>query len=291
MSESTSAIGSLFDAQRTIIDQAIETQEEINRQGLDLTRRAVKPLVDVAPAGRNATDRVDDAFDRLDETQSDVLGQIQRAAERPVDTSEDATEWGIDFVDRQVGRLQSAGETVEEVTGEVAESAEETVEETAEAAAETAEGVAEDADDAAQEAVETSEDVARVVDDLRTEFDAASDEYDVFEDVDERAAEGLAATGIETLSELATARPETVADATSTTQANAEEWIDAAAAHEGDAVSDLEGVGETYSDRLAATGIRTQDQLARTSAHEVAEIAEVSEDRAVDWVNRAQEQA
>lgn len=300
MSESSTTIGSLFDAQRTIIDRTIETQQTINSQGLDLTRRAVRPVVGAAVgSGSNAEEQVDDAFETLDETQATMLEDVQYVAERPVDTSQSAAEWGIGLLDRQVGRIQPAGETAEQVTGEVADSAEETAEAVADSAEETAEGVAEatevavaETTDATREAVETSEAVTEdAVDDLQVRIDEASDEFAALEDVDETAVEGLAATGIETLSDLATAHSEAVADASDVTEDAAEEWIDAAVAYEGDAVSDLEGVGETYSHRLAAAGIRTQDQLARTSAHEVAEVAEVAEDRAVEWVQRAQDEA
>jgi polyhydroxyalkanoate synthase len=56
-------------------------------------------------------------------------------------------------------------------------------------------------------------------------------------------------------------------------------------------LADLEGIGATYADRLAAAGVRTQGDLARTSAEEVAETADVSEERAGEWVQQAQDRA
>ena len=52
-----------------------------------------------------------------------------------------------------------------------------------------------------------------------------------------------------------------------------------------------EGIGQTYSDRLAAANVRTASQLSRTSIEDVSEIAQVNEGRASDWINQAQEEA
>jgi len=299
MSES-STLSSLFETPRTIIDQTIETNETINRQGLDLTRQAVKPLVSVAPgAGRDAEDQVDDAFDRLDDAQSDLLGEVQSVADRTVDSTEDAAQWSVDVLDRQVGRMQEAGESAADAAEDAVDAAENTVEDAAESAEDTAEDVADateeatdEAADAVQDAAESANDAAEeAIDDLQTEFDEATDEVDAFDSVDRSATEGLVADDIETVSDLATAQVDAVADAASTTQNRAEEWIDAAVDYEGESLADLEGIGETYSDRLAAAGVRTVDQLARTSAAEVADVAEVDEDRAAEWVQQAQDAA
>lgn len=296
MSESSTAIGRLFDTQRTIIDRTFETQETINRQGLDLTRNAVKPVVEATVGGDgDAEAQVDDAFERLDETQADLLEEFQFVAEQPVDTSERAAQWSADFVESQVERLQEAEETAEDVAEDVAESTEElaeSAEETTEDAAEAAQDTVEETANAAEQATDSVADVADdVVDELQDDFEEAAEEFDELGEVDETAAEGLAADGIESLSDLASAQVETVADAGYTTQDQAEEWIEAAVDYEGVALADLEGIGETYSDRLNAAGIRTVDQLARTSAAEVAEVTEVDEDRAAEWVQQAQDEA
>lgn len=284
MSDS-STIGSLFDAQRTIIGQTFETQETINRQGLDLTRRAVGPLFG---ATMGTEEDVDETFARLDDTQAQMLEEAQHVAEQPVDASEELARWSVDFFDTQVGRFQSAGESAGDVAGEVAESAESTAEEAAETTEETAEEAADTAEDVADSTTDVAEDV---VEDLQAEVEAATDEFDALEAVDETAVQGLAGEDIETLTDLASAQVEAVADAASTTQAEAEEWIEAAVEYEDVALADLEGIGETYSDRLAASGIRTIDQLARTSAAEVADVAGVDEDRAGEWIQQAQAEA
>ena len=296
MSESSTAIGTVFDAQRTIIDQTFETQKAINRQGLDLTRSAVKPVFGATGrSGGDAEAQVDDAFSRVDETQADLLAEAQHLAEQPVDGSERIAQWSVDFFESQVDRLQEAGETAEDVAEDVAESTEElaeSAEETAEEAADAAQDAAEETAQAAQEATDSVADVADdVVEDLQDDLEGAAEEFDALDDVDETAAEGLAADGIASLSDLASAQVEAVADAAYTTGNQAEEWIEAAVEHEGVALADLEGIGETYSDRLNAAGIRTVDQLARTSAAEVADVAGVDEDRAAEWIQQAQDAA
>jgi transcription termination factor NusA len=282
MSESNSStFGSLFRTPRIIIDQTIETQEMINRQSLDLTRQAVKPLVGADAA---TEEQVDDVFDKLDDTQADLLGQVQSVADRTVDSTEEATEWGVDMLDRQVGHMQRVGDEAEEMTEEALDSAGDA----AESAADTAEDAAESAQEVAASATDVAEDA---VDDLQDELDEATGEFDEFDEIDGTAAEGLVQDGIETLDDLASASTAEVADAAYTTEDTAEEWIEAAVLYEDVALADLEGIGETYSERLHAAGIRTVDQLARTSAEEVADIAGVDEDRAADWILQAQEAA
>lgn len=277
MSESSSAIDTLFQTPRTLVDRTIETQESINRQGLDLTRSAVKPIVGVVPGDRDAEEQVDDAFDSVDEQQSQFLEGVQSVADRTIDTSEDAAEWGYDLIDQQVGRLQRAGESAEETAEEALDSAEARTKETLGSAEETAEDALDSAGD--------------VVDEFQTELDEAADEFDSFDALDDTAIEGLVEDGVETISDLADAQAEAVADATEASTDQAEAWIDAAVDREGVSLADLEGIGETYADRLASDGIRTVDQLARTSAAEVAASAEVGEERAAEWIQQAQDEA
>lgn len=50
----------------------------------------------------------------------------------------------------------------------------------------------------------------------------------------------------------------------------------------------LDGIGATYSSRLAAAGLGTVRDLAAASVEEVAEVAQVGTDRAAEWIDRAQ---
>jgi predicted flap endonuclease-1-like 5' DNA nuclease len=50
----------------------------------------------------------------------------------------------------------------------------------------------------------------------------------------------------------------------------------------------IEGLGETYANRLRSAGIESAEQLAQTGSETVADTAEVSESRAGEWISRAQ---
>ena len=290
MSQTSTPLGSLFETQRTLIDRTVETQVTINRQGIDLTRQAVTPLVGVAPgADDDAEKRVEDAFEQLEDAQADLFADLQEAAERGVDTSEEVTEWSVEVVE---GLRGSANEFEADV-GETAEEVEIEVEDTAEDVAETAEELAEDAAESAEEAA------AEFRDGLDDGIDATIEEFEEFYGTlsselpafDDTVVENLLEEGVESLSDLTSADVSSVAEATDTTEATARDLIDTAVDREGVNLADLEGIGATYADRLAAAGVRTQGDLARTSAEEVAETAGVSEEQAGEWVQRAQDRA
>ena len=297
MSQTSTPLGSLFETQRTLIDRSIETQVNLNRQGLDLTRQAVTPLVGVAPgADDRAEERVEDAFEQLDDAQADLLADLQEAAERGVDTSEEVTEWSVEVVEG----LRETAADLEDDAAETAEEVERELEDAAEDAADTAEDAADRAEDAAEEAAESAEEAAaEFLDGLDDGIDATTEEFEEFYGTlsselpafDDTAVENLLEEGVESLSDLTSADASSVAEATDTTEATARELIDTAVDREGVNLADLEGIGATYADRLAAAGVRTQGDLARTSAEEVADTAGVSEERAGEWVQRAQDKA
>jgi polyhydroxyalkanoate synthase len=124
-------------------------------------------------------------------------------------------------------------------------------------------------------------------------------------------AEHLREAGIVTVHELAEADAATVAEATGTRPAQAQEWIEsaregvdeaveieiestqeavAAAVAETGAATDVEaidGIGPTYAERLREAGIETTADLAAADAATVAEAAQVGEGRASNWIEQA----
>ncbi|MEF8820845.1 MAG: helix-hairpin-helix domain-containing protein [Halovenus sp.] len=54
-------------------------------------------------------------------------------------------------------------------------------------------------------------------------------------------------------------------------------------------VDQISGIGPTYSDRLGSAGIGTVANLADSDPETVADAAQVSESRASDWIDRAQD--
>ena len=61
------------------------------------------------------------------------------------------------------------------------------------------------------------------------------------------------------------------------------------ASADGRSVEEIKGIGPTYAERLEAAGIGTVADLAAADPAEVAEAAQAGENRAGDWVERAQD--
>jgi polyhydroxyalkanoate synthase len=53
-------------------------------------------------------------------------------------------------------------------------------------------------------------------------------------------------------------------------------------------IDEIDGLGSTYADRLVDVGIETMADLSAAGAETVAEAAEVSEDRAEEWIAQAE---
>lgn len=238
MSDTSTPLGSLFETQRTLIDRSIETQEKLNRQGLDLTKQAVTPVVGIAPGDEDdAERRVEDAFDQIEETQADLFADLQEAAERGVDTSEEVTEWSVEFVEKLREAAQDVESDVEDAAEEIDAELEETADDVEVELEETADEIETDVEETAESAAETAE-------------QAAQDAADTVEDVAD--------------------------DGTADASAN---------------VVDVDGIGKTYAARLEDAGVETPGDLATTSAADVAEAAGVSEERASEWIQQAQDRA
>ena len=100
----------------------------------------------------------------------------------------------------------------------------------------------------------------------------------------------------QTTDEVAGGADEMDPDATTTTQAtdaadepvesDDEQTDDVGESH---SVEEIKGIGPTYAERLEAAGIGTVADLAASDATTVAEAAETGENRAGEWVERAQD--
>ncbi|MFC7009322.1 helix-hairpin-helix domain-containing protein [Halalkalicoccus salilacus] len=60
---------------------------------------------------------------------------------------------------------------------------------------------------------------------------------------------------------------------------------------EGQDLESIEGLGTTYADRLRQYGIQSVEHLSQADGETVADAAEVSEERATEWITSAQSQA
>ena len=113
--------------------------------------------------------------------------------------------------------------------------------------------------------------------------EAAAIEID---DVDEEAvgSEAPPAVNDETAGEEATGDDTTSDDAVDD---NAASGTDAESTGDSPGIDVISGIGPTYADRLRDDGIETVDDLRDADIEEVAEVAEVSESRAREWVDLA----
>lgn len=79
----------------------------------------------------------------------------------------------------------------------------------------------------------------------------------------------------------------TPADEGGTPPAEPESGSESPSESSGDPVEKIKGIGPTYSDRLESDGIESVADLAASDAETVADIAQTSEGRAAEWVERA----
>lgn len=138
-------------------------------------------------------------------------------------------------------------------------------------------GRVEETDEEGEEAVE--EDVAE-----EEEAETVEEEGEAEEEVEETEEEDEAEEAVEEEDEADEAEEE-VED---TEEEEEAEDTGAEESEESTPVSDINGIGPTYSDRLTDVGIGTVAALAEADAETVADAAQVSESRAGDWIEQAQ---
>lgn len=240
-SQSSTPLGPLFRAQRTLIEGTIETQRTLQRHGLELTRQSTKTIFGVLPGSDRAQEQVDETLDGIEETSETLLDDVQERADEGVDSAE------------------NVAETAANATEETADEVEAAIEETIDEASDTVEGAAETTSAAAEEVEAEAEDAL---------------------DATEAAAEDTVQSTVERTEEAVEEAEEATEEAVETT--------DEPADPEGTPVGDLKGIGATYSARLDDAGFGTVEALADAPVAEVAEAAQVGEDRAAEWVERAQ---
>lgn len=93
------------------------------------------------------------------------------------------------------------------------------------------------------------------------------------------------------------ASPENVSEAVETVAETAQQQMAKDVRTTGDGMGDqgekletIEGLGETYADRLRSSGIQSIEHLADADTTTIAEAAEVNEDNAEEWISSARSQ-
>ncbi|MBX0302623.1 helix-hairpin-helix domain-containing protein [Haloarcula salinisoli] len=129
----------------------------------------------------------------------------------------------------------------------------------------------------------------------------AADEFETLADEDETAEEAAADAEAADAEETGEAETEGV-DETEETDAEETDDADAEAVDEAeettdtetvegstDPVTELNGIGPAYGDRLAGAGIETVGELAAADAAELADQIELGESRVAGWIEQATE--
>lgn len=269
--------------------------------------------------------RTDEAFEQLKHNHADLFESVEHEAEQGLDSYEELSAEYLDALDEQLDVLLDAHEDIqsqsvealeelEARTEEFGERFEDDLDESMDRAEEMQARIEEQIEEQTEQAEQFQGQLESQLDEMQTELDRQAaqmqrsaesieiesesngemspagdgDEAESTLDVETvdgigpSYAEDLRAEGIETVDDLATADAGTVAEATGVSEERAEEWI------EETGTETLEGIGTTYTDRLADAGIETMADLNAAGAETVAEAADVSEDQAETWIEQSE---
>jgi predicted flap endonuclease-1-like 5' DNA nuclease len=309
-----------------VAEEAIEAAEETTEAASETVAETAEASERVTQSTLDATEEVADttveATEESVEAATDATGEV---AESTAEATEDAAEAATDIGEEVTRATEEATEAAAEAGEEVAESTAESVEETAENGAEATEAAAEDvaestngagldrrvhgigdahaeslleagveslADlaeaqaDAIAETAEISEEQAREWID-RAGVTSYAQDVDLVDGIGDAHAEDLRTVGIVSIADLAEADADRVAEGAGVSEEHAGEWIEDARSRQEEGLEVIDGIGESRAERLREAGIETLADLAASDANYVAEAAEVSEDRAAEWIEAA----
>jgi predicted flap endonuclease-1-like 5' DNA nuclease len=257
MSETNSPVSAVFDLQRN----AIEQTHEAVRRGFDTQQRIGEAFVDFDPA-KQANERsydavrtvVDGYFDAVESTmddQHDQLDDVRAAVDEHLDVLEANQADAIEAVE---ANAQDGNEAVDELFEQVIEAMDAQFEAVLDAHAGT--------ESQTVEAIDGFEDT---LEELQGEFETRFEQFEAQVTELEQHVQGL--------------QNEPAESAHKQTEEHDE------------SLDTIDGVGQTYVDRLQDHGIESFAGLAGANTDTVAEAADVSRDQADEWIDAAQAQA
>ncbi|WP_254536688.1 class III poly(R)-hydroxyalkanoic acid synthase subunit PhaC [Halomarina litorea] len=214
-----------------------------------------------------------------DRSRPDEASVADAAADAAAETGEDV-DVSVDPTEGDADEVEVEVEDDEGVQTELVERDAEAVEEAVsdQTAADATSADAETVDDEDADATADIDADVTVTDDADVEHDL-EEEVDLDEDVEEELD----------LDEAdADEAEETVEAGDADAETDVAEEGEGPAAAEGEDLEEIDGIGPTYADRLRAAGIETIADLADSDVGTVAEAADVSEDRARDWLDQVE---
>ncbi|MFC6716616.1 helix-hairpin-helix domain-containing protein [Natrialbaceae archaeon GCM10025810] len=299
MSQSESPVRALFDVQRTAIKQSqqaikqglavqrstdkltkntLKAQESVQRQGLELAQATAHSYFGAAAAFASAgqsggqqihseaqqgspTQAIDQTFAQLKETHSEFYDTLERELDRGIDSFDDLSEEYVEALDEQVDGLMESTRTVEDQTTENVSEFSQSLHEQLERTQEIQEQLEEEFERQTQQAEQLLERQAEQAEQFQQDLEEEA----------ERMQRQLRAQS---------------RDAGTVGGAAADAGTDTR-----DVESELElieGLDSTYAERLEDAGITSIEDLVDADSQRVASVAEVSQDRAVQWIQQAE---
>lgn len=291
----------MFDAQRTAVKQSeqafkqglaaqrsagmlaltgLKGQESLQRQSLELAQATTHAYMDAASAMMNTGQTrdqyrmVDETFARLKEAHQQFFDAVEREMDRGVTSMDELSDDYVEALDSGTDQLLEAHQTVEDST-------------------------AENFDEFSRQLREQLERTQEMQDDLEDRFEEQTDLAEHLLDQQNEQAERFQQELEEEVQRIRQQTEERMA-AGQPTGARGEqpaEWEPDAgtrSAAEGEQAAEaqedierIDGLGPTFRDRLTDAGITTMDDLASADPVDVAAAADVSEERAREWIDEA----
>lgn len=289
MSQSESPVSAMFDIQRTAIKQGQQTikqgfsfqrntdrmaqsmltmQEAFGRQSLEISHAMTHTLLSSSSAMSGGADireqqrSIDEAFSQLKESHAQLFDTMERGLDRSVEGFDDLSAEYVDAIEEGVEELIESNKAIESQSTRSFEEFNEQLQEQLErtgAIQEELEAQFEQQAERTETLLEAqTEQVERIKDQLEAEAEEIQQEI---QEIEIEAGSGEMGA-------------ESEAEAETETETHPSLEL-------------IDGLGETFRERLEAEGIDSIEALMESDTEHVAEVAEVSEERVEAWIEQA----
>lgn len=294
------------DGERTTDEPPANTDTASNHRGITHAAtsaagegNAVQAVDEQLATGRRTSRTVDDdSTDRVTERSASTEGTARSAIGPPEEVTEPSTEVPEDPATSAGGgdeAVDDRRDNIEDGSEETAHTAlQERVhgigdahaESLRDAGIESLTGLTAARADTVAESADVTTD--RAADWIERAGAISTRDVDRVEGIGDAHAADLQEGGIETVPDLAGADTDAVAATAAVSREQAQAWIDDAQRRQEAGLRTVDGIGETRADRLRGVDIETVADLAAADADRVAAAADVSTERAQEWIRTVQ---
>ncbi len=290
MSQSESPVSAMFDIQRAAIKQGqqsikqgfsfqrntdrmaqsmLTVQEAFGRQTLEVSHAMTHTLLRSSAAMSGGADireqqrSIDEVFSQLKESHTQLFDTMERGLDRSVEGFDDLSAEYVDAIEAGVEELIESNKTIESQSAQSFEEFNEQLEDQLE----RTKTIQEELDAQFEQQAERTESLLEAqteqVERIKQQLEAEAEE--IQQEIQEIEIEaGSGEVGAES-------------EAETETEAEAEPTLEL-----------IDGLGETFRERLEAEGIDSIDALMESDTEHVAAVAEVSEERVEAWIEQAE---